>query len=303
MRPLPTAGGRGVGPPGRLPAPRNVRVGDRPECRHLRPRSRRRCGQPVPLSTGLSTGSCPRQSTAVSGPSEAPDSGGTKDVGPGPDRLDRRGTRPGGPTLSSLPLDEWHYMRINEMVCVRLRPARRHACRRAAKRPGRCFGSSTVDIPVGSLSPDPPPERGSRSHSRQQSQHLMQVQPAQDSRSAPRTAFARRRCRIVPSVDQGAASGGASGRLRRPARLAPAASGPVAAARPDVRPLPPGRRTYPCRVDRRAASGGRSLRQPCNPSGMLLSRSSTSSGRASYSQRGVWRQRIAMQCPDSSQLS
>jgi hypothetical protein len=116
-------------------------------------RSRRRGGQPVPLSTGLSTGSCPRQSTAVSGPSEAPDSGGTKDVGPGPDRLDRRGTRPGGPTLSSLPLDEWHYMRINEMVCVRLRPARRHACQRAAKRPGRSFRSSTVD-PVGSLSPD-----------------------------------------------------------------------------------------------------------------------------------------------------
>ncbi len=28
-------GRRGVGPPGRLPAPRNVRVGDRPECRHL----------------------------------------------------------------------------------------------------------------------------------------------------------------------------------------------------------------------------------------------------------------------------
>ena len=88
----------------------------------------------------------------------------------------------------------------------------------------------------------------------------------------------------------------------RPARLAPSASGPVAAERPDGRPLPPGRRTYPCRVDRRAASGGRSLRQPCNPSGMLLSGSSTSSGRASYSQRGVWRQRTAMRCPDCGGL-
>ena len=194
-----------------------------------------------------------------------PDSGGTIDVGPGPDRLDRRCTRPGGPTLSSLPLDEWHYMRINEMVCVRLRPARRHACRRAAKRPGRVQAHPQWTYRWDHCHQICPRERGSRSHSRQQSQHLVQVQPAQDSRSAPRTAFARRRCRIVPSVDQGAASGGASGRLRRPARLAPSASGPVAAARPDGRPLPPGRRTYPCRVDRRAASGGRSLRQPCNP--------------------------------------
>ena len=116
-------------------------------------RSRRRCGQPVPLSTGLSTGSVPG-SRPPSADRPRPDSGGTIDVGPGLTGWTAGAHVPGGPTLSSLPLDEWHYMRINEMVCVRSRPARRHACQRAAKRPGRSFRSSTVDIPVGSLSPD-----------------------------------------------------------------------------------------------------------------------------------------------------
>ena len=115
-------------------------------------RSRRRCGQPVPLSTGLSTGSCPRPSTAVSGPSEAPTQVGRKTSGRALTGW-TAGAHVPAVQLSSLPLDEWHYMRINEMVCVRLRPARRHACRRAAKRPGRSWTSSTVDIPVGSLSP------------------------------------------------------------------------------------------------------------------------------------------------------
>src|SRR3954449_5710261 len=41
----------------------------------------------------------------------------------GADRSDRRGTRP-GVQLSSLPLDEWRYVRHNEAGRVRLRAAR-----------------------------------------------------------------------------------------------------------------------------------------------------------------------------------
>ena len=57
-------------------------------------RSRRRCGQPVPLSTGLSTGSVPG-SRPPSADRPRPRLRWDDRRRAGPDRLDRRGTRPG----------------------------------------------------------------------------------------------------------------------------------------------------------------------------------------------------------------
>jgi len=69
-------------------------------------RSRRRCGQPVPCPQQLSTRVVHAEVSTVVGcrvRTPATGSGGRADHGPGPDRLDRRGTRPGGPTLVASP--------------------------------------------------------------------------------------------------------------------------------------------------------------------------------------------------------
>jgi hypothetical protein len=100
-------------------------------------RSRRRCGQPVPLSTG-----CPRPSTAGSAPSEAPTQMGRSDYEPGPDRLGRRGTRPGGPTLVASPQRvALHAHQRDGLRPVAAASTPTHACR-AGEVAGTQFGIS-----------------------------------------------------------------------------------------------------------------------------------------------------------------